>query len=82
MARRPRKFVERDPQKVVEKIGDNLRQARAEAGLSQRELGKRSGVNAITICRVEQGTENPSVQLLLKLSNALEINVHDLLRDT
>ena len=36
-----------------ERIGDRLRRLRMEAGLSQRELAKRSGIDREYICQLE-----------------------------
>src|SRR5215472_12412746 len=44
-----------------------LRQARAEAGLSQRALAARSGVAQSEIARIENGRQEPSYERLLRL---------------
>jgi transcriptional regulator with XRE-family HTH domain len=44
----------------VTHFGDGLRQARLAAGLSQNELGRRSGVNVGTINRLEAGERAPT----------------------
>lgn len=44
-----------------------LREARARAGLSTRELAHRSGMSASTISRIETGTIDPTVTTLQRL---------------
>lgn len=44
-----------------------LREARAEAGLSQRALAARSGIAQSEIARIENGRQEPSHDRLLRL---------------
>lgn len=59
----------RDPMDV----GRRLRTIRQNADLSQRELAKRAGVNNGTISLIEQGRISPSVALLKKLLDAMNV---------
>jgi repressor LexA len=51
-----------------ERIGDRLRRLRTEAGLSQRELAKRSGVDREYICQIEA---NKTKGMTLRIAEAL-----------
>lgn len=42
--------------------------ARLEAGLTQKELAERSGVQQANISKIEQGSYNPSVKLLQRIA--------------
>ncbi|MGH9390373.1 MAG: helix-turn-helix domain-containing protein [Vicinamibacteria bacterium] len=44
-----------------------LRYARAKAGLSQRELGRRAGVTQTSISRIEEGKTSPRFDTLERL---------------
>src|SRR4051812_332209 len=44
-----------------------VREARARAGLSQRELGERSGISQSEIARIESGRQEPSFARLEQL---------------
>lgn len=61
-------------------IGTTIRQARIKAGLSQAELAKRIGfaTNA-SISNLERGTQNASVDTLLKIAKACNANPADLI---
>lgn len=50
--------------------GRMLRWARRRAGLTQRELGARTGVSQPTIARIERGREVPRVDTLDRLLRA------------
>jgi transcriptional regulator with XRE-family HTH domain len=50
-----------------------LRQARTNAGLSQRELAKRAGIDQTTIAKYEAGDRAPFVERLAALAQALGV---------
>ena len=57
-------------------IGDNLRTLRKEKHISQTKLAKLSGVSNTYINRLENGVyNNPSYDVLIKLANALNIDI-------
>lgn len=49
----------------------SLIQARKEAGLTQAELSKKTGISQADISRLENGTRNPSLALLNRIAEAL-----------
>ena len=56
---------------------EELRRIREEAGLSQAQLARESGVDRATINKIEQGKRSPSIATLESLSRALAIVVAD-----
>ena len=60
------------------RIAEKVIQARIEAGLTQTELAQRIGTRQANISRLESGTYNPSIELLIKVAEAtgkqLEVN--------
>jgi DNA-binding XRE family transcriptional regulator len=46
--------------------------ARAELGLTQRELAKRAGIRVETLCRLESGQTMPSIATVDKIDQALQ----------
>lgn len=59
-------------------LGNRLKDARTEAGLTQAELAERIGVSRKTINTVENGVFIPSTLLALKLARALKKRVEEL----
>ncbi len=60
-------------------LSRNLKLLRESKGLGVNELSRRSGVNASYISAIENGRrENPSREILIKLADALEIPVEEL----
>ena len=52
-------------------IADALLSAREAAGISQKELSARTGIDQSDISKVERGIANPSVATLKRLANGL-----------
>ena len=60
------------------RLGNRLKEARSEAGLTQAELAARAGVSRKTINTVENGVFVPSTVLALALARALNCSVERL----
>lgn len=60
------------------KIGSRLRELRNRKGLTQAALGNLVGVGQSTIGNIEAGFSNPSWELALALSKALDVTLNDL----
>jgi transcriptional regulator with XRE-family HTH domain len=58
----------------------NPRAARRQAGLGQRALGVRVGLQPSTIGRLERGAGNPRVSTVLGLAEALSTRPSELVR--
>lgn len=64
-----------------QEIVAKLTQARLEKGLSQAQLAELVGTQRSNICRIENGGQNLSLDLLIKISNALDKDVSVLLEE-
>ena len=60
-------------------IGMRVREKRLEAHLSQERLGELSSLSTVFISNIETNTKKPSLESLLKISNALGITLDELL---
>lgn len=54
-------------------VGANVKRLRIAAGLSQREVADRMGVDRSYVSGLEQGQRNPTVITLWQLSIALDV---------
>jgi ribosome-binding protein aMBF1 (putative translation factor) len=61
-------------------FGENVRDARERAGLSQSQLAQRVQVDRAAISLYERGAHAPSLHTIVRLANALEITAGQLLR--
>ena len=60
-------------------FADNLRELRAERGISQRELAERMFVTRSTVARWESGIRLPDASMIYRLAECLDVNVDRLL---
>jgi len=59
-------------------IGENIRTLRRDRGLSQEQLALRAEINASYMGQVERGEKNPTIDVLGKISQALQIPLEKL----
>jgi transcriptional regulator with XRE-family HTH domain len=61
-------------------FGERLRELRVERNLTQTELAQRCGSNRPFISNLERGVKVPSLTMVLRLAEALECRVYDLVK--
>ena len=59
---------------IEQKVGNRIKELRNQLGISQEELGFRSGVHRTYIASLEVGKRNVSIATLEKIVNALEVS--------
>lgn len=57
------------------KLGKRIKTMREDKGISQQELASLCDFEKSNMSRIEAGRTNPTIGTLLKISNALNINV-------
>lgn len=60
-------------------VGENIRNAREKAGLTQAYLAEQAGVTQAMLCQIERGTKNPSLQLGAEIAKTLNCSLDSLL---
>lgn len=63
-------------------IGSNLKKARINAGMVQRELAEAVGVTQPMIAQIERGTKALTLELGREIAEVLNIRIWELLEDT
>ncbi len=63
-------------------LGDNMMLLRKKKDLSQAELGKMIGTSGDVIGRYERGDISPSIEVVAKIADALEVSVDYLIGKT
>lgn len=56
-----------------ERLGARIRELRHEAGLTQAELARRTGIHRPNIARVEAGRHTPSLETIARLATAIGV---------
>ena len=59
-------------------IGMRIKEIRRSKGLSQEQLAEKADINSKYLSRMERGTENPTLDMFIKLANALEIEMWEM----
>jgi len=63
---------------VLKKIGQRIRDIRKQKGLSQEQLGEKAGFHFSYIGGVERAEKNITLINLLKIADALDVQIIDL----
>lgn len=63
---------------MMTNTGKNIRSLRKKAGLTQKELAKKAGINEVTVRSYEAGKYAPKIETLKKLATALNCEVSDI----
>jgi transcriptional regulator with XRE-family HTH domain len=61
-------------------LGDNLRNLRKRAKLTQGKLAEKTGLSVVFLSLLENGWRAASIDSLLKISEALGVPIEDLVR--
>jgi transcriptional regulator with XRE-family HTH domain len=64
---------------AAENLGNNIRQLRESRGLSQAQIAKLAGIPRPTWTNLESGAANPTLSVLVKVANALQIRLEELI---
>jgi len=68
-----------DAKEIKHEVGRRVRKLREKAGLSQEELGFKSGLHRNYIGGIERGERNVAVVNIARLAKALGVRPRDLL---
>ena len=60
-------------------LADNIRAVREARGLSQQQIARAAGIPRATWTHLESGAANPTLAVLVKVANALQVRLDELL---
>jgi transcriptional regulator with XRE-family HTH domain len=61
-------------------LANNVKKHRKQAGLSQEELAFQCDIDRTYISKVERGVANPSLLILVKIAETLNVRIEDLVK--
>ncbi len=64
---------------IYESIGRNIRFIRLRYNLSLEEIASRAGISSVFLGSIERKQKKPSIDTLVKISNALKISIPKLI---
>jgi len=65
-------------EETLKKIGTNVKKARLKMGLTQEQLGEKSGLDSRHIGFIERGEINSTIKTICKIANGLGRSVNSL----
>ena len=66
--------------KTKDLIGIRIKHLRQERGLSQEALSEKVGISSKYISSIERGKENPTLDIIIKLASALQVEIEDVFK--
>ena len=63
---------------VRQRLGKNLRRLRQAKGLGQEKFALEHGIDRIYVSGIERGTRNPTIVIVQRLADALEVPISEL----
>ena len=66
---------------IRQQVGRNLKGLRKERGWSQEELAFESGLHRTYISGIERGARNPTVLVLWRIAETLNVTMTELVKD-
>ena len=59
-------------------VGMRLKRLRSGKGYSQEKLAELAGINAKYLSSIERGVENPTLDLFIRLSRSLKVEIYEM----
>ncbi len=63
---------------LKEMIGSRIKDIRNKKGITQEQLSESVGINPKYLSSIERGKENPTLNILLKLAQSLDVNLDEI----
>lgn len=60
---------------VITRVANNIRKLRKQSGITQKEAAKRAGVSITYWHKVEKADYKPSVKVLVKMAEVLDVDI-------
>jgi transcriptional regulator with XRE-family HTH domain len=67
---------------LKESLSQNIKRLRKERGISQEKLALKAEIDRSYMSELERCLANPSIEALLRISNALEVSPSELLQSS
>ena len=71
--------MDQQRQAICARVAQLLREEREKRGLSMTVLGVRAGLSQQMISYVERGMRNPSLDTLIRVTDAMEVDLAELI---
>ena len=72
--------MDQERQAICARVAQLLKEEREKRGLSMTTVGVRSGLSQQMVSYVERGMRNPSLDTLLRVTDAMEVDLAELIK--
>ena len=62
-------------------LGKRIRESRANKGYTQQDLANKAAIGVVYLSEIERGVKMPSLNIFIKIIDALEVSADYILRD-
>lgn len=76
------KATDQSKSELGERIGRNIKLARARKGITQSQLAEALEIDSVTVSRIETGAQLPSIERIDQIANVLGMSLGSLVSDT
>lgn len=66
---------------VLQRLGRNIRRLRRGKGLAQEKFALKFGLDRTYVSGIERGVRNPTVTVVQRFADALDVPIAELFRD-
>ena len=63
---------------IKQRIGARTKEIRFKKGMTQQKLSERMEINSKYLSSIERGKENPTLNILIKLAESLEVHLNEI----
>jgi len=67
---------------IKQRIGARTKEIRFKKGMTQQKLSERMEINSKYLSSIERGKENPTLNILIKLAESLEVHLNEIFDST
>jgi XRE family transcriptional regulator, regulator of sulfur utilization len=68
-------------QELRQAFVDSILALRRERNMTQEQLARAAGINRVYMGGLERGQHTPTIEMLYRIANALELSAPDLMKD-
>ena len=72
---------ESDVEKKLDRLGSNIKATRLKLKMTQQDLADRADVHRNYISNLENGKQNPTIAVLMAISDVLNVKIDDLIHN-
>lgn len=70
-----------NPENLIDRVGLRITELRSQADLTQAQVAERLGMTLTNYQRIENGAQNATLRMMVRVANAIGVKTADLLAE-